>query len=97
MADTPAELQARRFVVSGRVQGVGFRASTREQARHLAIGGWVRNLPDGGVEGWAQGSPEALARFVHWLGEGPRFAEVRQLQTEPEEPDPDLADFEVRF
>lgn len=97
MAETNAELQACRIVVSGRVQGVGFRASTREQARQLAVRGWVRNRPDGGVEVWAQSSAEALARFVHWLEEGPRLAEVRQMQTESVEPDPDLTEFEIRY
>lgn len=67
---------ARRAVVRGRVQGVGFRASTREQARRLGLGGWVRNEPDGTVTIHAEGPEDAVARLVSWIGSGPRAAVV---------------------
>ena len=67
------------FVVSGRVQGVFFRASTREQAQQLALTGWVRNLPDGNVEGMASGEAEQLTRFQAWLRQGPKMAAVSGL------------------
>ncbi len=62
----------RRFVVSGRVQGVGFRWFVRNAARELGLTGWVRNLADGRVEAEASGPPEALDAFERRLREGPR-------------------------
>ncbi|RMG55377.1 MAG: acylphosphatase [Gammaproteobacteria bacterium] len=65
--------------VSGRVQGVFFRASTREQARELGLDGWVRNLPDGRVEVLACGPADAIDRLHAWLAEGPPLARVEAL------------------
>ena len=65
-----------RFTVSGRVQGVFFRQSTADTATRLALDGWVRNLPDGRVEGMAAGSPDALAELRAWLDRGPPAARV---------------------
>ncbi|MDM4768568.1 acylphosphatase [Solimonas sp. SE-A11] len=65
-----------RFIVSGRVQGVFFRQSTADTATRLGLDGWVRNLPDGRVEGRAAGSPEALAELRGWLDRGPPAARV---------------------
>ena len=64
------------FQVHGRVQGVGFRAFTRDAARTLSLSGWVANEWDGTVSGQAEGSPEALARFREHLAEGPPWAHV---------------------
>lgn len=69
-----------RFIVSGRVQGVYFRQSTAEKARNLGLGGWVQNLPDGRVEGLAQGDPAALETLKAWLHRGPAAARVDDLQ-----------------
>jgi len=66
----------RRCRVTGRVQGVFFRASTQQQARALGITGWARNLPDGNVEVLACGTPEALDALARWLWDGPRLAQV---------------------
>jgi acylphosphatase len=68
--------QCRRFVVTGRVQGVFFRASTQDTARHLGLTGWVRNLPNGDVEVLACGTPTALDQFQTWLWQGPPSATV---------------------
>lgn len=87
--------QCYRFLVAGRVQGVYFRQSTAELARQLGLQGWVRNLPDGRVEGLASGSSEALAALKTWLGHGPRMARVDDLQWFSDEPEPG-AGFEVR-
>lgn len=65
-----------RIVVSGKVQGVFFRVSTRDQANILGIKGFVRNLSDGRVEIVAQGEPELLEDFAVWCGQGPPGAEV---------------------
>jgi acylphosphatase len=68
-----------RFVVRGRVQGVGFRYSTMVQARSLGLSGWVRNRDDGAVEGCAGGAPDALERFHAWLQHGPRAARIESV------------------
>ncbi len=67
---------ARRIVVRGRVQGVWFRASTREEAQRLGLNGEVRNRPDGTVEVWAEGEPAAVEQLIAWCGHGPPLAEV---------------------
>lgn len=72
-----------RFVVSGRVQGVSFRAATRAAATRLALRGWVRNLPDGDVELLACGGATALDRLEKWLWQGPPAARVTQVAREP--------------
>ena len=76
-----------RFLVSGKVQGVGFRYNTREEAVRLGLSGWVRNLPDGQVEGVAQGGVEQIGRFLAWLEVGPRFASVTNVATQEIESD----------
>ena len=76
-------MAAARFLVSGRVQGVFYRASTREQARRLDLTGHARNLPDGCVEVLAYGSPEALDALERWLWQGPPAAEVAGVERCP--------------
>lgn len=66
----------RRFLVSGRVQGVAFRAWTREQAEALNLTGWAMNLSDGRVEVLACGEPGAIERLATMLREGPPAARV---------------------
>lgn len=65
-----------RCYISGKVQGVWFRASTAEQAKRLSITGWARNLPDGRVEVLACGEREKIAELVEWLKVGPPLAKV---------------------
>lgn len=72
-----------RCVVSGRVQGVYFRGSTREQALKLGITGWAKNLPDGTVEVSACGMPDALQALQRWLQRGPPMARVLAVQCQP--------------
>jgi acylphosphatase len=67
---------ARRYVVSGRVQGVGFRYFTQDTARREGLSGLVRNLPDGRVEAVAEGDGESLDRFEAALRRGPSHARV---------------------
>ena len=69
-----------KFVVSGRVQGVFFRASTREEALRLGLTGHARNLPDGSVEVVACGDDAALAELERWLALGPPLAQVSRVQ-----------------
>jgi acylphosphatase len=76
-------VQAVRYIVRGRVQGVGFRNFARQAARELGLTGWVRNRADGGVEAQAAGSPEALAAFAAVLRQGPRHSRVEGLEEAP--------------
>ncbi len=70
-------------LIAGRVQGVFFRAATREQALHHGITGHAHNLPDGRVEVLACGDVEAVARLREWLRIGPAQAQVSGLTCEP--------------
>jgi acylphosphatase len=79
-------LTARRFVVSGRVQGVGYRFFARDAAAREGIRGWVRNLPEGGVEVQAEGDAEAMLRFEMALRRGPRGSRVDDVVVEPAAP-----------
>lgn len=74
-----------RIVVSGRVQGVGFRAFAVREATRLGLDGWVRNLPDGRVEAVAQGGEDAVAQFVGALRRGPVAARVDEVVVEETE------------
>lgn len=71
-----------RFLVSGRVQGVGFRYRCQAQARELGLAGWVQNRDDGQVHGRLQGPEPAIAAMLNWLRSGPTGARVDDLQTE---------------
>lgn len=75
-------MRAVRVVVTGRVQGVGFRAFVLQQAAELGLAGWVRNRPDGAVEAEAVGRETQLAQFVEALKAGPRFARVEQARAQ---------------
>jgi acylphosphatase len=77
------ELIGMRCLVSGRVQGVFFRASAREEAQRLGLGGYARNLADGRVEVLACGPREAVTRLRAWLLQGPPLARVDALDCEP--------------
>ena len=73
-------MAAARFFVEGRVQGVFFRASTREQATELGLRGYARNLHDGRVEVLAVGDVQALERLAEWLKHGPPHAHVTRVE-----------------
>lgn len=70
------------FIISGKVQGVFFRDSTRQKAHELNITGWVRNTDDGNVEVIACGTPESMQKFQQWLGQGPERARVDKIVEE---------------
>ena len=71
-----------KVTVSGRVQGVFYRASTRDQAQALGLTGWVRNLEDGRVEAWLEGDESAIDQMTAWMRQGPEHARVAQLDQE---------------
>ncbi|HLB42468.1 MAG TPA: acylphosphatase [Gammaproteobacteria bacterium] len=70
------------YFISGKVQGVWFRASAKEQADQLGVTGWVRNLSDNRVEVLACGNQEKIAILQEWLKIGPKFAQVTHLLAE---------------
>jgi acylphosphatase len=76
---------ARRFVISGRVQGVGFRWFAHDAAAREGVAGWVRNLPDGTVEAWVEGESESVTRVERALRMGPRGARVDTVYAETED------------
>lgn len=75
-------MSAARYYVSGKVQGVWFRASAREQALALGLRGYARNLADGRVEVLAAGAGDALAQLEVWLQRGPAHARVERVLCE---------------
>jgi acylphosphatase len=85
-----------RVRVSGKVQGVFFRDSTREKASSLNLDGWVRNLPDGRVEAVFEGPSEKVREMVEWCRSGPPQADVEEVEADYEPPEDDLSGFEVR-
>jgi acylphosphatase len=89
-------LIARRFVVSGRVQRIGFRWFTIEAASCEGITGWVRNLPDGRVEVVAEGDAEAMERFERSVRRGPSGARVDEVETDIVAPTGRFASFTAR-
>jgi acylphosphatase len=71
-----------RAIVTGRVQGVAYRASTVFEARTLGVTGWVRNRPDGSVELEAQGDDDGVAALLAWCAHGPPAARVTRVSTD---------------
>ena len=88
-------MQARRFVVRGRVQGVGFRWFVEREAHNLGIAGWVRNNHDGSVEVLAQGSLDQLSGLLSRLREGPRAARVDDVAESEAQPKDGLNSFRI--
>ena len=87
-------MKAVRLLIAGRVQGVSYRKSAQAEAQRLGLYGWVRNLPDGEVEAWAEGAAETVAAFVAWCHEGPVLARVDRVETAAVEPE-GFSSFEV--
>ena len=86
---------ARRFVINGRVQGVGFRWFTKDAAMREGVTGWVRNLPDGRVEALVEGDTEAVMRLDQALRTGPAGARVETVNAITEEPCGDYRRFTI--
>lgn len=85
----------RHYRVSGRVQGVSYRASTQEKAKALGLDGWVRNCRDGSVELQASGDARALRQLEAWLWQGPAQARVAAVESRAADDEP-VAGFEIR-
>jgi acylphosphatase len=95
MSEVPEELSRARVVVSGRVQGVFFRAETRNRARLLGLAGWVRNNADGRVEAVFEGERDKVESMIGWCRRGPAHAAVEDVEIAWEDPRGD-EEFAVR-
>ncbi len=87
----------KRVLVSGHVQGVCFRAYTRDQAKRLDIRGWVRNLPNGTVEAVVEGEPAIIQSILEWFHEGPPYSRVDRVLVKDEPPREEFVDFDIRY
>jgi acylphosphatase len=88
-------LVGRRFHIIGRVQGVGFRYFTRDVAMREGLTGWVRNLPDGGVEAYVEGDRDAVTRMERAIRQGPPGARVHTVRVDAEEPGGAYTQFDI--
>jgi acylphosphatase len=95
MNPTEKTTEARRFVVRGRVQGVGFRWFVEREAHILGIAGWVRNNSDGSVEVMAQGTRDQLSGLRSRLREGPRAARVDAVDESETKPASGISSFRI--
>jgi acylphosphatase len=95
MTPTEKPMQSRRFLVRGRVQGVGFRWFVEREAHILGIAGWVRNNHDGSVEVLAQGTRDQLMGLHSRLREGPRAARVDAVEVSEVAPQAGLSSFRI--
>ena len=86
-----------RVIIEGKVQGVFFRASTRDEARKLGISGWVRNLPNGDVEGLFEGDKSTVTRMLAWCYKGPPYAVVHKVNVSYEPFVGDQVGFQVVY
>jgi acylphosphatase len=89
------QVTRRRVIVHGRVQGVFFRDSTRDEAERRGVAGWVTNRDDGAVEAVFEGDQGAVSAMVSFCSEGPRRADVDRVEESEEEPE-GLSGFDVR-
>jgi acylphosphatase len=87
---------ARRYVIRGHVQGVGFRMYAAAAARHEGLSGWVANRADGTVEAQAEGEAEAVTRFERRLRQGPPGARVDAVEAEDDVPSERWTGFSTR-
>lgn len=84
-------------IITGKVQGVSFRASTKRKAKELGLDGWVKNLPDGSVGLVAEGEGEAVSELLEWCRRGPAAANVENVEITEGEPEGKLDGFEIRY
>jgi len=95
VSTTEKATEARRFLVRGRVQGVGFRWFVEREAHILGVAGWVRNNADGSVEVQAQGSRDQLSGLRSRLRQGPRAARVDGVEESESRPVSGLSSFRI--
>ena len=83
--------------ITGRVQGVFFRAETRRSANGFNLTGWVRNMADGRVEALFEGENESVDKMLEWCHIGPPAAKVKEVQTEEEPYRGEFQDFSIKY
>ena len=83
--------------VLGRVQGVCFRANTREEAKRIGVAGWVKNLQDGSVEVFMQGPEEKVNSLLSWCYQGPAGASVTSVDYVEKSVDPSINTFSIKY
>jgi acylphosphatase len=84
------------LLISGTVQGVGYRLSTANMAKKLGLNGWVRNLVDGKVEATFEGDKDAIDKMLRWCYQGPTYAIVRDITIDHEQPR-GIKGFEIKY
>jgi acylphosphatase len=87
----------RRVLISGMVQGVAFRAYTRDTARRAGVHGWVRNLRDGRVEAVIEGEEDKVNAVVTWCRRGPSLSRVEDVKVYEEIPTGEFKDFDITY
>ena len=84
-------------VISGRVQGVWFRASARDKAQQLGLTGWVKNTSEGNVEAVFEGEEKLINEMLDWCHHGPPLSEVKNVEIKKRRPSNDFDDFSVKY
>ena len=84
-------------IISGRVQGVWFRANTRDKAKQLGLKGWVKNTPEGSVEAVFEGEEKLIHEMLDWCHHGPPMAEVENVEIKKQRSSNDFDDFSIKY
>lgn len=85
------------MLISGKVQGVWYRATTKEKAEELGVKGWVRNTSDGKVEAVFEGDQNNIEEMIKWCKKGPDFANVIDVDVNPEKLSEEFEGFNIRY
>ena len=88
---------AKRVIISGRVQGVFFRANTKQKAEQLGITGWVRNTSDGKVEAIFEGDENSVKEMISWCRHGPSLARVDNINIKENKATSEYTDFKIKY
>jgi acylphosphatase len=92
-----ADAKRAHVIVEGRVQGVFFRAFTRDEADRLGLSGWVRNRPDGSVEALVEGEKSAVEKMLQWFHQGSPNSNVEKVHVNEEVPVGVNSSFEIHY
>jgi len=84
-------------IISGRVQGVWFRASTKQKAEQLGLKGWIRNTLDGKVEAVFEGDEKKVNEMIEWCHRGPPLSKVENVEVKKQNPTNGFDDFYIRY
>ena len=84
-------------IISGRVQGVWFRASTKQKAEQLGLTGWVRNISDGCVEAVFEGEEQLVNQMIEWCHSGPPLSKVKNVDAKNQNPTNGFDGFSIRY